>query len=218
MGIVQNRKASLIFKIISVFICAAGLASASGILQGHYRQVTFFYYTNLSNLFCLLYWIAAVLFCVKAIHRDGVQGALCFVPRIKGAVVVMITITMIIFWLFLATGGASIDSIVRHLLVPILMILDWILFDPIGKLRKTDPFVWLLIPVAYYLFIMFVAQTDVIFYNGTSFPYFFLNYIQMGWGKAVAVVFFLGLGFMLLGFLMVGLNFIFEKKMISKNK
>lgn len=229
---IKNRNISFAYKVIAVLFCIAGQILAAGILDGQLKANQLLYYTNQSNILCLIYFACAAVFVFKKIKGDGTQGAATFAPRFKGAVVMAITVTFLIYWLLLNNSGFSmapdasegaaavkkidigfISNHIVHTIVPLLTIFDWVLFDPKGSFKKIDPVIWVVIPLVYYGFALIVAQTGYTYWNGTSrYPYFFIDSDLIGWGAVCMYVVGLVVGFILLGYLMFGLDRVLARR------
>lgn len=206
----KNRPISLAYKIVAIAVCIWGQLLASGMLEGSFDIKKYFYYTQQSNVLCLIYFILASVYCIKAIRKSGSIGPAAFAPRFKGAAVLAITVTMLIYWTMLHSPGHPDinmqESIVAHLLVPLLMIFDWLLFDPKGAYRKTDPLLWLCIPMLYWLFTLIVAQTGFTYSPGRRYPYPFIDLDSLGWSGVLKYVLVLVLVFLVIGYLFFGLD------------
>ncbi|MCC8154344.1 MAG: Pr6Pr family membrane protein [Tannerellaceae bacterium] len=143
-------------------------------------------------------------------------------PRFKGAVVFAITVTGLIFYfvlrpaMFSMGNTAYVNSMANtlvHYVVPLMTVFDWLLFDPKGQFKKFDPFLWLLIPYAYFLFTIIRAQTGgEILSTGSRYPYAFINIDQLGMGKVLVNVAGLILIFLILGYIYCGIDYFFRKR------
>lgn len=221
----QNRYASLIYKLIALAVCIFGQISdfaSTGLgLEGY------FYYTNLSNLLCLVYFAVSVFYCANRIRKDGGRGEATFAPRFKGAVVLAITVTLLVYWLllenqssFTGTDGVKFQSTLLsvlsnytvHLIVPLLTILDWVIFDPKGSFRKFEPFLWLVIPFCYVGLAVIIAQTGFRFREGGRYAYFFLDPDVVGLGGAAAYVLALIGVFLVVGYLLFAIDRLCARK------
>jgi hypothetical protein len=105
----------------------------------------FFYFTDLSNLF----GAAVLLYGGRALLR-GRPG----VPDlVRGAAVLYLVITGLVYWLLLA-GQATAATIawqndVVHGVMPTVLILDWLVFPPTARLRLGVAVRWLAFPLLY---------------------------------------------------------------------
>lgn len=181
---IQNRKIALAYKLAATAVCLWGQVMASGIWAGTFNTETYYYYTQQSNVLCLVYFILSAAHCAQTLRRLGPRGPASFAPRFKGAVVIAITVTMLIYWALLHRPGRPaaymVESVLTHLAVPLLTIADWALFDPKGAYKKYDPVLWLCIPLIYWLFAFAMAQAGKTYYSGRRYPYFFIDPDQVG--------------------------------------
>ncbi len=64
--------------------------------------------------------------------------------------------------------------------MPLLVPLFWLAFDPKGHLRRHDPLLWLLLPLAYYAYGLTRGALE------GRYPYPFMDVARIGWGMAGA--------------------------------
>lgn len=144
-------------------------------------------------------------------------SAIAFVPRAtffqaastQAAVATYITIVGIVYSLFLRTVWESLgpNAIADHLLhdaVPLGYVLYWLLWAPKAELSWTDPFKWLVYPVAYVVYSL--ARGAV----ASWYPYWFVDVTQLGYPQALV-----NTAFVLVAFLIVGIVFIAISKLFS---
>lgn len=110
-------------------------------------------------------------------------------------------------------GSDLLRSVMSHIVMPILVLVDYLLFDEKGTVKWTHPVYWLFYPVFYFAFAIsshFLFETDY-------YPYPFLNNTQFldkgdfmaannGWNGVFLTLALLGLIFIAMGFLLVFLN------------
>lgn len=76
----------------------------------------------------------------------------------------------------------SLSNIFPHYVVPILAIVDFILFDTSWETKKADFLFATIMPIYYLIFALILGACGVQFsQDGDTFPYFFLDYDGMGW-------------------------------------
>ncbi|CAK7012609.1 Pr6Pr family membrane protein [Saezia sanguinis] len=100
-----------------------------------------------------------------------------------------------------------------HTWSPLLVFLDWLLFDRKGTLHITTPWWWLLIPLAYFAFIClkvhFTGPVNAEF--GLVYPYPFIDFNALG-ARAVAInVVFMATGMLILGYIYWGIDRLLSK-------
>ena len=133
-----------------------------------------------------------------------------WLPVCKGALVMAMAITGITFHLFLAAGDFNMGPtqlITNHLLhtaAPLLTVLDWLLFDEKGHYRRFEPFLWGIFPAAYFVYTMIRARVSSFrFYNGSPYPYPFMDVDALGWGKVLLIFLAMAAAFLALGYVLV---------------
>ena len=106
-----------------------------------------------------------------------------FLYILKYVFTVSITLTGFIFCVVLAPGAAndnynawSGSSIMTHVLVPVLTIVDFFLDPYRASLKKRHIFLTAVPPFIYSVFATVLVLMKVDFGRGDAFPYFFFNY------------------------------------------
>lgn len=172
---------SLIFKMLIVIIGIYGIFSSlkDSPLVGMEEHLS--YYTNLSNILCIIfffYYFMRMLFNMK---KETHQ----YNNNLKGAVTITILITFIVYNFILRPFMHNVDGVMKinsignlivHVVLPLMVIADYILFDEKGKFNKKTAYTWVLIPLSYFIFICIRAKMGGKFtYAKSSYPYFFLD-------------------------------------------
>ena len=116
-----------------------------------------------------------------------------------------ITVTFLIYH-FLLSGGYEnradiIRSTILHYIVPIMTILDYILFDKKGIYKNIDPILWLIIPLIYFLFIFIRAKLGSELSNGSYYPYFFIDINKYGIKTVLKNALLITIAFTILGYI-----------------
>jgi hypothetical protein len=211
---IKNRIIALIYRCLILAVCSWGLGLNFFIRQGRFDSQSLIYYTNLSNLLCLLYFAALVARMAMSL-RDGTVGVITLLPRLKGAFTLMIAVTLLVYHFVLAGGNVPaydgtqrwLANALLHYFAPALVILDWVLFDPKRVFRWFDPLLWLVIPLLYAIFTFIRAEIGgKMGGRGSRFPYFFLDVDALGWGKVLGYAGVIALVFTALGYIMLLLD------------
>lgn len=181
----------------AVLICAlVGVAIKMGLPHGKLGLYQLRYFTTLSNLLaagCALWTLVR-----------GRQGYL----NVKGLALLCVLVTGGVYHTLLAGsfGGFPRFSLdwwgnqLVHTVVPVLVLLDYLLFDPKGGIWRWCPLVWLAAPWGYFTFTVIMARRGILMPNSaTPYPYPFLDVWRLGWGPVLRNVLFLAAGFFLLG-------------------
>ena len=95
-----------------------------------------------------------------------------------------IMITMLVFNFILRPFMTDMDGVMElnslpnyivHVIEPLLVIFDYILFDEKGIFKKIDPLKWVIFPFIYWVFICIRAFFASPFtYTSSKYPYFFI--------------------------------------------
>ncbi len=203
---IKNLWASATYKGVFAILIAVALALDFGFFRGEANFYILNYYTVLSNIACLVFFAVAHFRVEKALKA----GAKEFVwwPRGEAAVVFCISVTGIVYATMLApidiaSGNFfTFNNLMLHYIGPVMVLVDWLLFCPKGRLRATDPLLWLLIPLAYFGYIVVRATfAGDIGDSGSRFPYGFIDpAVQGGWGGVMRMVGLLTVGMAALGY------------------
>ncbi len=153
----------------------------------------FSYFTIETNLLVAL---ALTIFCARPQAEQFLTR-----PSFKSALVVYIIIVGVVYAVLLRNlwhphGLQLLADVVLHDAIPFLYPLYWLAFLPKGSLRWTDPVMWLIYPVLYFLYSMLRGAA-----LGT-YLYPFFDVAQLGFARVsmngiVLLAVFFGLGVVL---------------------
>ncbi len=202
---IKNKHVKQIYRLLFLLACEAGLIlEFVGVSTLGGAKMLLCYYTVLSNIVCFLY------FAFLVIAQPARENALT-----RGAVTMCITVTGLVYH-FLLTGvmEASVDNVstllltgntLVHYVVPIGVVLDYFLFFPKGNYKPLYPLAWLVLPYAYFIFILIRAEVSSATFSGyggqSRFPYPFLDVDAYGWSRVLLMVFAITVVFTALGYL-----------------
>ena len=170
------------------------------------------YYTLQSNILCLVVFvILQILSVLKIDYQESEVYHL-----VKGCITITIATTGLVYAIALAPIGFNMhidtSGLVKfmtdflvHRLSPILVLLDHFLFDKKGKLKFYYPFIWLIIPLNYLIYVYAYSAGGGEFFGvggSTKFAYIFLDYTQIGyegvaWAIVIMAIFILAISFLL---------------------
>ncbi len=162
-----------IFSILG-FILACVYATRDGYSHWSARLL---YFTQQSNL-----WIAftSLIFAVFLIINIYKNINFTIISIFKYIFTVSITITCIIFCVLLAPFADfnvwTFASILTHVIVPFLSILDFFTNKKIVKLQKNNIWLALIPPLIYFAITSILCVLMVDFGRGTPYPYFFMDF------------------------------------------
>ncbi len=204
---IKNLLLSTAWKGIFALLCAAAVVVDFGFFAGRADWYILNYYTLLSNIACCAFFAAGHLAGERALKSGATDYE--WHPRLEGLLVFCIAVTGIVYAVMLAPDDIAkgkfftFSNLTLHYVGPVMVVLDWLLFSPKGRLRPTDPLRWLLAPLAYFAYIL-VRSTFAgpIGTTGSAFPYGFIDpAVQGGWGPMLRGVAFITLGMAALGYL-----------------
>ena len=178
--------------LLSVLIKAALVAvGISGIIVTYISAgfmsggTTFLYFTVQSNI-TIIAITALYLFDAISVLRGKNPFNNQILLHIKFCFTVAITITFLVFVTLLAPLVGvnyffSYSNFSLHIIVPILAILDFFLFDTNIKITKISFLAGTIMPIYYFFFFLIGRALGFTYLNGDIAPYFFLNYEKYGW-------------------------------------
>ena len=198
--IIKNRNINIIYKLVIVFCALFGILTQCGAFYGFSKPDKLYYYTNISNFACAVYFFFAAVSLIK-----GKSG---FAAQARGAVIMAITVTGLIYHFMLSQYFYLQDTTVLsntlvHYVVPALSFFDWILFEEKGSYKKHSPFLWVLFPNGYFVFVLVCVALGASMGIDSRFPYPFIDIDLLGAGRVALNVVVLNILFILLGFIFV---------------
>lgn len=205
----MKEKMSIINKILILIISGIGLFLNFKILG---FANSFLYFTTLSNVFCFIFYLITLLLRLfKKLNKNDIYYIL------KGLMTLSITLTMIIYYLLYFVGkipnfyGHYFISPLLHLITPLLVIIDYVVYGSKGNSNKKLPFAWSILLIVYTLVVIIYSLLGGTF-NGDKYPYDFMNIEKYGLVKVAIVNIFLYVLFIIYGFFVQYID-----KKISKN-
>lgn len=205
-------KIKLIYRIIIVVVATIALYL-------NFKLFTFqkgiLYFTNLSNLFCLIYFaILIILTLLNKVKRDDKYYIF------KGMATMGITLTMVIYNTILTSNtgmgpfeGHMLECNLVHLVVPLLVIFDYIIFGKKGNLKKEYPIIWSSILILYQIFIILYAAAGGTFLDGASYPYFYMDINKYGTSGII-----INLGVLFVIYILYGELIVFLDNLVAKKR
>lgn len=209
---IRSSKARLIYQSLYCALAMVGFLAQLGVFQGVLNRNYLVYYTNLSNLICMIFG-----FCTLA-HL--LRGGEDFAPGLKFAFSIMIAVTFILYNGLLANYPSviayfsSLKNGLNHCILPILFVLDWLLFYRRGRTKWTYPLLGMVAPAVYVAYILIRAA--ILDATGRTaavvYPYYFLNLENLGWGGFLRWMGILLAGFLALGYALCTLDHLIGRR------
>lgn len=208
----QVKRITFSFRLAAFIFALSGVLDTVGVFKGELSGVSFFAYTTQSNILVTILFgalsLRTLFFKVSNDNRSINKKLFGFYPKISAFVTMCILVTLIIFWAVLVPINRhypifSFNNMSVHLISPLLMVADYLIFNKRGTLRKRDMFYSLIIPICYIFEAMIIGMSRLVVYpffgEDSFYPYPFLDIDKFGFQVIFAV---LGL---LLFFLLIAL-------------
>ncbi|MBX7076538.1 MAG: Pr6Pr family membrane protein [Methanobacteriaceae archaeon] len=217
----NNEIISNIFKTLVIILGLIGIFCFN--VKNGDLATNFFYYTILTNTVCI---ISAAFFLYKdllhkkySVSRENRLNIYKYIITVS-IFVVAFTFNFIIF----PTAGFSLTTygyknLLLHCLVPILYIVDWLLFAKKDNLSFKS-ISYTLIPFILYLVLIygraFIFKTRIFMgldvKTPSLYPYFFLDYSRIGFGNFIAFMFVSFIVIVIVGIILLKVGKIINKK------
>ncbi len=220
-----KKKISLSYKVLTVISLLIGIIL--NIRKTNSIISLLSYYTLQSNIICLVVFISYIFLELrkKRYEKSDVYYL------IKGAIVITIIITALIYRIALAPNGFQMDSFHKslnnkivadflvHTFSPLLVLFDYVLFDEKGKFKKYYPFVWLLLPFNYVVYVYTYSFLGGKFYSiggSRKYAYFFLDYDVLGFMGVAKWIIIISIFILFISYLLVCFDYLMGKKKRQK--
>lgn len=211
----KERKISTIYKLLVALSLLAGIllnvmntTSVTAILS---------YYTLQSNIICFAMFVAIIvaIFLKEDYRSNNIYYLL------KGAVIIAILVTAIIYQISLMPNNfnmevANTNNTAKywanefvHKISPVLVLMDYILFDDKGNFKYYYPVIWLFIPLNYVIYVYTYSTQGGRFYGvggSKQFAYIFLDYNQIGYIGVMKSIIIIAILILLMSYFLVFLD------------
>lgn len=199
----MKGKKNLVYRCALAALCLPAIALNTGLWDGTFAPYRLAYYTVANLLLVLAYTLPSVFYSLRG---------RTFAPRLRGAVVMSCLLTTVVY--YSALGGipfgyswrAMLANLLAHLILPAMVLADWLLFCPKGGFRPLDPLRWLAVPAAYYGAVLALARLGMRYYGGVSYPYPFLDPGRSSPGAVLLRVALIAACWVLAGYALLGLD------------
>ena len=214
---IKKRSIQILFLTIYCTLGVVGLLASLGLFDKHFNSNFYVYYTNLSNYICLGFMFVSLVKVLKK-GNNNENGLIAFAPRFKFMCLIMILVTFLVYNIFLAKQSpiedyfTSLTNLTLHVILPLMFVVDWILFYEHNFTHWSYPLLSLIMPLIYVAFI--VIRGLIVDHKTTEvvYPYFFLDIDTLGWGGFFLWLIGLVLAFVVIGYLLYIFDHIKEIK------
>ena len=196
-------KLSLIYKMIIVLVSFIALYLNFKFIS---VKVGIVYFTYLSNISCFIYYLVLVIRILLNKYKENKYHYIS-----KGMVTMALTLTMVVYNCVLAEGNLiylnhELECYLVHLVIPLLVIFDYIIFGKKGNLKREYPFIWSITLFIYQIIITIYSFLGGKFIDGADFPYRYMDTALFGnWGVLLNYVLIFVL-FIVYGMLVVAID------------
>lgn len=220
---IKNRITQVVFQTVYCVLAVIGLLNSLGYFSADFNENFYVYYTNLSNYICMGVMFVSLYRSIKKANQQ--QDGFCnTAPTFNFMCVIMIMVTFFVYNILLADENTIVQyftsqsNMIMHVILPIMFILNWVLFYKHDLLKWYQPLLSVVMPVVYVVFILIRASILKGAENVELYPYFFLNVEELGWNGFFAWIAALFIVFVALGYILYGLDRIRTMQKIVKEK
>ena len=221
---IKNRTFQIGFLSMACTVGVIAILASVGLFDGAFRWDFYIHFTNLSNYLCIGILFAELVATIKKKENSYITTK----PLLKFIGLLAILLTFFVYNIVLAPTksvkiNCSIFSISLHVFMPIIYVLDWVLFYD-RKVSWKYPLVSVVFPLVYVIFVFvhaacFDFNSSIMNFAGTGphiYPYFFLNLDNLGIGGVLTWIAILAVAFIALGYIMYGFDKLILKRRNKK--
>ncbi|MGN0071267.1 MAG: Pr6Pr family membrane protein [Atopobiaceae bacterium] len=201
---------SFLLKLAISALCVLALVQTLGLVSGSLHLEELHYFAILLACAAAIYWLCDAVYVLM--HHAEDEGGSVLEPSLKYALTMCLAVTAGATHFILKIGpfwgdGWDLPFLALHYLVPVLAVLDWLLFDRKGLMHGWGPLIWTA-PLLLYILIteLVVAGTGIDLggdfrISGVGlYPYPFLDVTAKGPEQILIIVgcgyaFFTALGY-----------------------
>lgn len=201
---IKNKTVQVVFQTVYCVLAFIGLLNSFGYFSADFNENFYVYYTNLSNYICMGVMAICLVDSIKRANRKEDSPTKVY-PAFTFMCVIMILVTFLVYNILLAGENTVIEyftsqsNMIMHVILPIMFILNWVLFYEHPMLKWYHPLLSIIMPLIYVLFIVIRGQIIKPSEKTVVYPYFFLDINELGWGG-----FFIWIGVLLAVFVAIG--------------
>ena len=195
----NKRWFALAYRLIAFLVSIVGVVAAFRLGDGGYISTQVLFFTIQSNLLTII--LFAFLLCRTAIdlRKGGRDGSCQYIPRLHACILHAMIIVAVVFWAAIAPVLPDREvlwtfaNFGTHLISPLLLLGDYILFYPGGSLTKRDAHFFMIFPGAYFVLTTILGFAGVEFlspyHDGVyNFPYPFMDWGRFGGWTALMLI------------------------------
>jgi hypothetical protein len=137
------------------------------------------FFTNESNILALMLLLYGAY---RGLGLGGLNSEHSVYDLLRGAAVIYMTITGVVFVLLLSSSSESVPwaNAVVHYIMPVVIVADWLIDPPRSRITPARAWRWLIFPLVYFGYTL-IRGAIVGWY-----PYPFVDVTSKGYGEVVA--------------------------------
>lgn len=178
------------------------------------------YFYMLTALFIIIYYAVLDWWYIDDTKKENT----CVVPILKGMLTVTALFTMVISHFVISKGHIPIfeeatPDLQLKYIIPIMIFIDWLLFDKKGGYKAFFPLVWCLPAILYtsYIYISVIALKTPVGSSG-MYPYTFFDYQTNGVSQTIMILLAFAIINIAIGYIIFGLDKLSTKLSMSLKK
>lgn len=219
---IRYKPLAVLWRMAIALVGTIALIAKLDLFGESFSLTSFHYFDILITIVTVIYYF--VLSFWQASRPDNEKT--CLLPSFKGTLMLSMCLIGLVSYLIVNRGRISdgLDFLwanIIHYALPIVIVLDWILFDKKGDFKIWFPFIWCIPPFLYTMTVYLAVYA----FNGRvgiygRFPYEFMNMDLNGAATTIAIIITMLLAFIILGFAFFGLDQLPQKlsSMLPKKK
>ena len=194
------------------------------IFSGHPDLSKIQYFINISSILVVVYYFVLSFWQIN----DTKNEKTCLWPWLKGTIILTSCSTCLLGHLFVNNNtipdwNSHFVINTLYYIIPIMVIIDWILFDKKGNYKIYFPLIWCIPSFLYAVYVyvsVLVLQKKVGTVANSMYPYSFFEIDANGIMHTVAMMFMFAVIIVGLSFLFYGVDMLPNKlnELLSKNK
>ena len=214
-----QRRFSICYKIVIALLISIGISL--NMLRTVSKISMVSYFTLQSNALCLCIFIGSIYLEIRDKNYKNNKYYI-----VKGTMVISILLTGIIYQIGLLPNNFKMDALsnyqitdianlILHFLAPILVLMDYIIFDEKGHFKIYYPLFWLSFPIFYLIYVYVYGNLGGSFFNiggSDKYAYFFLDYEVIGYIGVLRWCILILIGIEVLSYLLVFIDWLISKK------
>lgn len=217
----SKRRFSSAFKVTIILCCLIGILS--NLIKTTSLASIFSFYTMQSNLLVLVFYLG--YFIIRKFRPNFDNSNVYYI--LKGAVIMAIFLTFVVynislqqldFMMDVRTSSSNIlnlSNIFVHFINPILVFIDYIIFDEKGRFKPKYIPAWCIFPALYPVYVYTYAYLGGRFFGvggSKKYAYFFLDIDKIGIDGVAGYLLLFTIIFIMVSFLVVKFDGLLKKR------